>query len=157
MNSQEQDGAADFDFLIGRWTIENERLVERFVGSDEWTQFSAISTCRKLLNGAGNLEEMTIPGSAFAGLALRIFNPADGLWSIHWADNDRHRMLPPMVGRFENGVGVFYGDEEHDGRTVRARFTWMPSAQSPRWEQAFSQDGGKSWETNWVMKFSRTG
>ncbi|EHK59110.1 hypothetical protein MAXJ12_01776 [Mesorhizobium alhagi CCNWXJ12-2] len=65
-------------------------------------------------------------------------------------------MLPPMVGRFENGVGVFYGDEEHEGRTVRARFTWMPSAESPRWEQAFSQDGGKGWETNWVMKFSRT-
>jgi hypothetical protein len=156
MNSRADDGAAGFDFLIGSWTIENERLAERFVGRDEWTQFTAASTCRKLLNGDGNLEVMAIPGSGFAGLALRIFNPDDGLWSIHWADNDRHRVLPPMVGRFENGIGLFYGDEEHEGRTVRARFTWTPSAQNPRWEQAFSQDGGETWETNWVMKFSRT-
>jgi hypothetical protein len=98
---------------------------------------------------------MFVPGSAFAGLALRIFNPADRLWSIHWADNERCRVLPPMVGRFENGTGVFYGDEEHDGRTVRARFIWTPS-ESPRWEQAFSQDGGKTWEINWIMTFSRT-
>lgn len=149
-------GQADFDFLIGGWTIENERLAERFCGSDAWTRFPGTSTCRKLLNGAGNLEEMALPGTSFAGLALRIFNPQDGLWSIHWADNDRHRLLPPMVGRFENGQGMFHGEEEHDGQTVAARFVWTPSPTSPRWEQAFSNDGGKTWETNWVMKFTRT-
>ena len=103
---------------------------------------------------AGNLDEMTLPGSDFVGLSLRVFNPADGQWSIHWVDNERHRVLPPMVGRFENGVGLFHGEEEQAGRAVRARFRWTPSRDAPRWEQAFSDDGGETWETNWVMNFS---
>jgi hypothetical protein len=149
-------GIADFDFLIGSWAIENERLTTRLAGSTERERFSAISTCRRLLGGTGNLEEMTIPDRSFRGLALRIFDPYSGLWSIHWADNLRHRLLPPMVGRFENGQGTFLGDEEHAGKPVLARFIWFPSVEGPRWEQAFSADGGKTWETNWVMRYSRT-
>ncbi|WP_274630449.1 hypothetical protein [Arvimicrobium flavum] len=146
--------ASDFDFLIGDWNIANEKLVERFAGSSEWQHFDASTSCRKILNGAGNLDEMTLPGSDFVGLSLRVFNPVDGQWSIHWVDNDRHRVLEPMVGRFEGGVGLFYGGEEHAGRAVLARFRWNASTDSPRWEQAFSDDGGETWETNWVMNFS---
>jgi hypothetical protein len=148
-------GAADFDFLIGDWNIANEKLAERFAGSDSWQRFGAATSCRKILNGSGNLDEMTLPGSDFVGLSLRVFNPADGQWSIHWVDNDRHRVIPPMVGRFSEGIGTFYGDEEHMGRKVLARFRWMPTPDAPVWEQAFSDDGGNSWETNWVMRFTR--
>lgn len=149
--------ATDFDFLIGDWNIINEKLAERLAGSNEWQRFEATTSCRKILNGSGNLDEMTLPGSDFVGLSLRVFNPADGNWSIHWVDNDRHRVAPPMVGRFENGIGLFYGDEELRGRTVLARFQWTPTADSPVWEQAFSDDGGNSWETNWVMRFTHRG
>ena len=156
MDGKATNGIADFDFLIGSWAIENERLTTRLAGSADWERFSAFSTCRSLLGGTGNLEEMTIPDRSFHGLALRIFNPDSGVWSIHWADNFRHRLLPPMVGRFEDGLGTFLGDEEHAGQPVLARFIWFPSREAPRWEQAFSADGGKTWETNWVMRFSRT-
>jgi hypothetical protein len=148
-------GASDFDFLIGNWSVENEKLVERFRGSNDWRRFTMTATCRKILNGIGNFDEVAIPGETFAGVTLRIFDPSTGLWSIHWADNHRHRVLAPMVGRFENGVGTFYGDEEHEGETVLARFIWTPSPDAPRWEQAFSKDEGKTWETNWVMTFRR--
>lgn len=149
-------GAADFDFLIGSWHVRNERLVERLSGSDEWTGFEASASCRKIIGGAGNMDEMTVADTAFVGMSLRIFDPQTELWSIYWADNDRHRLLPPMVGAFADGKGVFYGDEEHQGRTVRARFIWTPTHDGPRWEQAFSDDDGATWETNWVMSFSRT-
>ena len=36
------------------------------------------------------------------------------------------------------------------------RFTWSGvEGPTPRWEQAFSTDGGSTWETNWVMDFTR--
>lgn len=147
--------AADFDFLIGDWNIANEKLEERFSGSNSWQHFDATTSCRKILGGSGNLDEMTLPGSDFVGLSLRVFDPVDGRWSIHWVDNDRHRVLPPMVGSFADGIGSFYGDEEHEGRAVLARFRWTPVPDAPVWEQAFSDDGGGRWETNWVMRFSR--
>jgi hypothetical protein len=100
---------------------------------------------------------MTLADSGFVGLSLRVFNPLDSLWSIHWVDNERHRVVPPMVGRFENGIGQFYGEEEHQARAVLARFLWKPTADAPVWEQAFSDDNGDSWETNWVMRFYRRG
>ena len=149
--------AADFDFLIGEWHIANEKLQERLAGSDAWIHFDAVTTCRKMLNGTGNLDEMNLPGSDFVGMSLRVFDPATCQWSIHWVDNERHRVLPPMVGRFEGGTGLFYGDEELEGRTVLARFRWTPTPDAPVWEQAFSDDGGENWETNWVMRFTRRG
>ena len=94
-------------------------------------------------------------GVAFEGITLRLFDPATGEWSIHWADSAHPgSLLPPMTGRFEDGVGVFFGDESVDGRRVLCRFLWT-AGDSPRWEQAFSDDGGKSWETNWIMTFTR--
>lgn len=147
--------AADFDFLIGDWTIVNEKLDKRLSDCKSWHRFDAATSCRKILNGSGNLDEMTLPGSDFVGLSLRVFNPADDRWSIHWVDNDRHRVMPPMVGRFEDGIGLFYGHEEHEGRTVLARFRWTPTPDAPVWKQAFSDDGGNNWETNWVMRFAR--
>ena len=144
----------DFDFLIGDWDIANEKLLKRLAGSHEWEHFNAATSCRKILNGWGNLDEMTLPGSNFVGMSIRVFNPKTEKWAINWVDTDRHRLLPPVIGSFENGVGLFYGDEEHEGRPALARFTWTTANDAPVWEQAFSDDGGESWETNWVMRFS---
>jgi hypothetical protein len=92
----------------------------------------------------------------FEGGALRLFDPATAQWSIYWFDNVVHRLLPPVHGRFAHGVGEFFGTNEHDGRPVQVRFRWSGITEhSARWEQAFSDDGGDSWETNWVMDFTR--
>jgi hypothetical protein len=149
----------DFDFLFGSWRIHNRYLKDRLRHSTEWVEFEARSEVIPLLNGFGHLDRYSAvrDGAPFEGITLRLFDPATGEWSIHWADTLRARsLLPAMVGRFVGGVGEFYGDEMVDGRKVRCRFLWTRlSADSARWEQAFSEDGGKTWETNWIMMFTR--
>lgn len=157
MESREQitGSAADFDFLIGDWTIRNLRLKQRFAGCDDWDEFPATSRVRKLLQDTANLEEMDIPAKGFAGITLRLFNPRDGSWSLHWADSRSNRLFAPVIGRFDQDEGLFYGDDTDEGRPVRVRFLWEPCQHTPCWEQAFSRDGGETWETNWMMRFTR--
>ena len=61
-----------------------------------------------------------------------------------------------MFGTFDGDVGTFEGEDVFKGRPILVRFTWSGvTTETPRWEQAFSDDGGKTWETNWVMDFAR--
>jgi hypothetical protein len=147
-------GFADFDFLIGEWNIENESLRERLVGSSAWETFPATSKVEKVMDGCGNLDQMFVPARGFTGMTLRLYDPATKLWSIYWSDTKSFRLFPPTVGRFEDGSGEFFGDDVEGGRPVRVRFRWT-AGETPRWEQAMSTDGGRSWELNWVMKFTR--
>jgi hypothetical protein len=155
-------GAHDFDFLWGSWHIENRRLRSRLTGSDDWEEFAARGACRPILGGSGNVDDFVpLDGShwsGFEGGAVRLFEPATERWSIYWFDNVVHRLLPPLQGAFENGVGEFYGEDDHEGQPVRVRFRWTSDAPDrARWEQAFSVDNGQTWETNWVMSFTRVG
>lgn len=150
-------GFADFDFLIGEWNITNECLKERLNGCTEWQSFPATSRVEKVMQGpdgvsGGNLDQMFVPERGFTGMTLRLYNPATKLWSIYWSDTKSFRLFPPTVGKFENGRGEFFGDDVEGGQKVRVRFLWT-AGKSPRWEQAFSTDGGESWEVNWVMRF----
>jgi hypothetical protein len=152
-------GFADFDFLIGEWTITNEFLGERLNGCTEWETFAATTRMEKVMpipggGFGGNLEQMQVPSRGFTGMTLRLYNPDTKLWSIYWSDTKSYRLFPPTIGRFDNGVGEFFGDDVEGGKPVRVRFNWTGGA-SPRWEQSFSTDGGKSWEKNWVMRFER--
>lgn len=149
----------DFDFLFGSWKIHNRYLNGRLRQSTEWLEFDARSEVRPLLDGFGHLDcySTVRDGQPFEGITLRLFDPATGEWLIHWADSRRaHRLLPPMVGRFTGDVGEFFGDETVDGKDVLCRFLWTRAAGLPRWEQAFSDDGGTTWETNWIMTFTRS-
>ncbi len=152
-------GFADFDFLVGEWTIANEFLTHRLVGSDEWEYFGATSHVEKVMRApdgtfGGNLDQMLVPDRGFTGMTLRLYDPASSLWSIYWSDSKSHRLFPPTVGRFENGRGVFYGDDIESGRPVKVRFDWT-AGPNRVWEQSMSADGGASWEKNWVMRFTR--
>jgi len=152
-------GFADFDFLIGEWTITNEYLRERLVGCAEWDRFPATSRVERVMPDpdgifGGNLDQMLVPARGFTGMTLRLYCPQTGLWSIYWSDTKSHRLFPPTIGRFADGRGVFFGDDEEGGRAVRVRFLWT-AGESPRWEQAFSTDGEQAWETNWVMRLER--
>jgi NIPSNAP len=149
----------DFDFLHGSWNVHNRYLKERLKHSTDWIEFNARSDVDPLLNGLGQLARYSAVrgGSPVEGVTLRLFNPATEEWSLHWADTVRAGvLLPPMVGRFKGNVGEFFGDETVDGKRVLCRFHWTLTPEGfPRWEQAFSDDGGKTWEINWIMTFTR--
>ena len=157
-SANRNSGRHDFDFLFGSWNIENRALRKRLEGCTEWEYFSASGTSRPLLGGLGNLDDFVPVGwrPGFLGMTLRLFNPATGLWSIYWASNQTGTLEPPVTGHFQDGIGMFEGEDVPNGLPIRVRFVWSEITQSSaRWEQFFSDDGGTSWEKNWVMKFTR--
>ena len=151
-------GIQDFDFWMGRWSGHNRRLRERLAGCEEWDEFEGTSVAHKILDGMGNEDELrTDFGGGFVGMSFRFFDPASGQWSIYWADSRRSGLLdPPVIGSFAGDEGVFVGPDTFEGRAILVRFTWSRvTSPSPRWEQAFSDDGGRTWETNWICDFTR--
>jgi len=151
-------GAADFDFLIGDWTVRHRRLARRLAQDTSWIEFRGSASVRSILGGLGNIDEIGIdlPSGAYVGATLRLFDPSTALWTIYWMDSRHPRLDPPMVGRFSGGCGLFYGDDTHEGRPVRVRFIWtVVSPETCTWEQAFSVDDERTWETNWTMEFQR--
>lgn len=148
----------DFDFVIGDWNVVHRRLKERLAGCHDWVTFDGeMSTC-KILGGFGNIEDnlLHFPEGTFRAVALRSYDATSGTWSIWWLDGRfPGRVDVPVVGRFEQGVGTFYADDVFDGRAIKVRFLWSKCSDAHlRWEQAFSADGGASWETNWTMDFT---
>lgn len=152
-----RDGSHDFDFWMGRWTVRNRRLRERLRGSNAWDEFEATCVARPMAGGLGNEDEYrTDFAGGFVGMTFRFFDPKAQRWSIHWADNRRGVLDPPVVGSFAGDVGTFEGDDTFEGRPIRVRFIWTRLCEGrARWEQAFSADAGRTWETNWVMEMTR--
>jgi hypothetical protein len=154
----EHDGRNDFDFFIGRWKGHNRRLRERLKNCDEWEEFEGTSVCRKILGGIGNMDEVTFQRDTgySEGFTLRLFDPTSQEWLIYWAASSGGKLELPMIGKFENGRGEFFAHEVFENRHVYSRFFWSEiTGASCRWEQAFSIDGGKNWETNWIAEFTR--
>jgi hypothetical protein len=149
----------DFDPLIGSWRVHHRRLKERLAGCTEWEEFAGTTTLRPLMDGLANVDDNVIelPSGTYRAATMRTFDAATRLWSIWWFDGrSPHRLDPPVVGRFESGVGTFLADDQLRGQAIKVRFLWSGIASpNPRWEQAFSPDDGKTWETNWVMRFER--
>lgn len=148
----------DFDFLIGVWNVKHHRLKERLAGSTQWLTADATDENHKFLNGLGNIGrfERVFDGKPYQGIPIRIFNPDTRDWRIYWADTVGFEVEPPVIGRFEGGIGTFIGDDEWEGRPVRVRFIWSDITEnSARWEQAFSTDNEKTWEVNSIMEFTR--
>ena len=150
---------SDFDFMIGSWMVTHRRLNSRLAGCTEWTEFTGTSSTRKILRGFGNVEDnvLNFPEGSVQAVAVRSFDPKSKKWAIWWLDGrSPHHLDVPVVGQFNEGVGSFYADDVLDGKPIKVRFLWYPNPDSqPRWEQAFSIDGGSSWEVNWVMHFHR--
>jgi hypothetical protein len=157
--SIDRPGAKDFDFLFGRWRVEHQRLRTRLAHCTDWQAFEGHSETRPLLGGLGNVEDnlIELPGASYRASALRSFDATTGRWAIWWIDGRQpHHLDPPVVGEFDQGAGSFYADDQLDGRAIRVRFLWLDTRTAqPRWEQAFSEDGGKHWEVNWRMRFNR--
>jgi len=150
----------DFDFLIGHWQVHHRRLKERLANSHEWIEFAGTSVVWKVMGGYGTMDDnvLELPGGTYRAAGLKSFDPKSGQWSIWWLDSRMPLgpLDPPVRGRFSDGVGAFFSDELFNGRPIRVRFTWSEITPTTcHWEQAFSTDGGSTWETNWVMDFKR--
>lgn len=157
-DSTERDGRADFDFFMGSWKIHNRRLKERLKGSTTWEEFSGTTVAKKVLDGLGHVEEFIMDRSSgpTAGMSLRFFNPQSGQWTIYLADSVNGLDLRPAIGEFQDGRAEFYSQEFFEGKSIFCRIVWSEiTPNSCHWEQAFSTDGGKTWEVNWISDFER--
>jgi hypothetical protein len=156
----EPSGVHDFDFFVGRWRVQHRRLKERLSNSHEWTEFQGTAVAQPLMSGYANIDDnvLALPEGNYQAVTLRAFDCKSRQWSIWWLDgrSPQAPLDPPVRGSFQGGVGTFYADDTFAGKPVRIRFVWSHiTAASCRWEQAFSPDGGQSWEVNWVMEFAR--
>ena len=152
-----RDGARDFDFLHGRWRIDHRLLKERLAGCEEWEEFSTALECRPILGGAGNLDEGEFPSRGYYAMSLRLYDRSERTWTIYWVTSLSGSIDPGVTGRFTDGVGEFLGNDTHEGTPVEVRYTWSDvTLAAARWAQAFSTDDGQTWETNWIMDFTRT-
>jgi hypothetical protein len=153
-----RDGQTDFDFEMGTWKTHLSRLQHPLSGSSTWVQYEGTTTVRKVWNGRANLLEFEATGTAghIEALSLRLYNPGSHQWSLNFANSASGELGRPTVGEFRNGRGEFYDQETLDGRAILVRFIISDiTAISCRFEQAFSDDGGKSWEVNWIAADSR--
>jgi hypothetical protein len=153
-----RDGQHDFDFEFGSWTAHLSRLLHPLTGSTTWVKYQGTSVVRKVWNGRANLGELEVHGPAghIEGLTLRLYNPQSRQWYISWANGADGLLGQPMIGGFKNGRGEFYDQESLNGRAIFVRFIFSGiTAKSFRLEQAFSGDGGQSWEVNWIADFTR--
>jgi hypothetical protein len=151
-------GARDFDWEIGTWKTELRRLAKPLTGSKEWLEYSGTSVVRKVLDGRANLVELRVEGASgrIEGVSLRLFNPQAAQWNLNFASVRNGALTRPVYGGFHDGRGEFFGLEELDGRAILVRFVVSEiSAKSTRFEQAYSDNGGRSWETNWVAVDTR--
>jgi len=149
----------DFDFEFGSWKIHLLRRLRPLSGSTAWVEYEGTSVVRPVWNGRANLGELEVDGSSghIEGLSLRLYNPQSQQWHISWANSADGLLGQAMIGGFKNGRGEFYDQEPFNGRAILVRFIFSDIAQNSfRLEQAFSDDGGKTWEANWIAKFTRT-
>lgn len=153
-----RNGQHDFDFEFGSWNAHLSRLLHPLTGSTTWVKYQGTSVVRKVWNGRANLGELEVEGPAghIEGISLRLYNPQSGQWFISWANSADGKLGTPMIGGFKNGRGEFYDQESLNGRAIFVRFIFSGiTARSFRLEQAFSGDGGRTWEVNWIADFTR--
>lgn len=156
--STERDGQHDFDFEIGTWKSQISRRVHPLTGSNTWVQMEASVVFRKVWDGRANLMELRAdgPNGHLEELNLRLYNPQSHQWTFNFASSSDGTMARPMVGEFKNGRGEFIGQDSFNGRIVLVRHVFSEiTSDSHHFEQSFSDDGGKTWESNFVATLTR--
>ncbi len=151
-------GQHDFDPLIGRWKYHLKRRVHPLSGSNTWVEFSGTGVCAPVWNGRANLEEAEFdaPAGHIEGLVLRLYDPKSRQWRLYWANSKDGTVVSPQIGEFRDGRGNFYAQDLLDGKSILVRYEWSNlMTDTPHFEQAFSDDGGKTWEVNWITDQTR--
>ena len=147
------DGQHDFDFELGHWNIHLKKLQHPLTGATTWVEFDGTSVTQKLWDGRAQIEQFETDGTGghIEGLTLRTYNPQTHEWSLYWANAKDGKVVVPQVGHFKDGVGEFYAPDTLNGKPILVRFIWSKTdTDKPHFEQAFSDDGGKTWEVNWI-------
>ena len=153
-----RDGSHDFDFEIGTWHTHLSRRLHPLTGSNQWVEYNGTTVVRKVWYGRANLVELVADGPAghFEGLNLRLYNPDAQQWSLNFANSASGELGTPTIGEFKNGRGEFFDQETLNGRAILVRFVISDiTPNSCHFEQAFSDDGGKTWEVNWIAEDTR--
>ncbi|NUT33201.1 MAG: hypothetical protein HOV79_09015 [Hamadaea sp.] len=147
----------DFAFLVGEWDSRQRRLVKVLDGCEEWYEFDATLRCQLALDGNGVFDVLSCPERDMEGVTLRLYDDKEQVWRIWWASKiSGGKLDEPVVGGFVGDVGTFECDDVWEGTPIRVRYRWSEtSTETPKWDQAFSTDGGQTWETNWVATFTR--
>jgi len=151
-------GAHAFDFEFGDWKCHLSRRLKPLTGSNTWVEYDGTSIVRPWWNGKANVGELQLQGPAgrIEGMSVRVYNPASQQWGISFANSAQGQLGTAMVGEFKNGRGEFYDQETLNDRSIFVRFIFSDiTPRSFQLEQAFSDDGGKTWEANWIAKFTR--
>ena len=153
-----RDGQHDFDFEIGTWKTHLRRLVQPLTGSKTWVEYDGTSVVTKVMNGRANLVELKVDGPAghIEGVSLRLYNPQSHQWSLNFANVNDGVLTQPALGEFKEGRGEFFNQDTLNGRSILVRFVISDiTSSSCRFEQSFSDDGGKTWEVNWIAVDTR--
>jgi len=153
-----REGQHDFDFEVGTWKTHLRRLLRPLTGSTTWVEYEGTTVVRKVWNGRANLVELDVAGPAgrIEALSLRLYNPESRQWSLNFSNSAGGTMSPPTIGEFKNGRAEFYNQETLHGRAILVRFVISDiTPTSCHFEQAFSGDGGKTWEVNWIATDTR--
>jgi hypothetical protein len=154
----DQDGQNDFDGLFGTWNYHVKVLVHPLTGSTTWNQFPATGTCYRIWGGRAQLDtfEAEGPTGHIEGLVVRLYNPQNHQWSLNWVTSKTGTPDPPQIGKFKNGHGDFYTQDTINGKTIFVRYDWTKiNTDTPHFEQSFSEDGGQTWEVNWITDQTR--
>ncbi len=155
----ERDGQHDFDPLLGAWKYHLKRRLHPLTGSTTWVDFEGTGVCRKVWDGRADLDQLEVdsPTGHIEGLTLRLYNPQTHQWNLYWANSkDGSMNIEPQIGEFKNGRGEFYGQDTLNGKLIYVRFVWSnTTTNTPHFEQSFSNDGGKTWEVNWITDQTR--
>ena len=153
-----RDGQRDFDFEIGKWNTHLKRRLRPLTGSNEWVEYKGTSVVSKVMDGRANLVELDVNGTAgrIEGVSLRLYNPEARQWSLNFSNVRSGTLSPPVIGEFKNGRGEFYGTDTLGSRAILVRFVIFDvTTNSAKFEQAFSNDGGRTWEVNWIATDTR--
>jgi hypothetical protein len=133
-------------------------LDNRLTDSTAWIEYEGTSVVRPIWNGRANMVELDVAGptGSIVGLSLRLYDPNSGQWSLYYANSRSSSIYPPVIGGFKDGRGEFFGQEIIDGRSTFVRFVITQRSQNSwHYEQAFSDDGGVTWESNWIAVDTR--
>jgi hypothetical protein len=153
-----RDGQHDFDFALGTWKTHISVMQHPLSGSTSWTQIEGTAVIRKVWDGRADLEEIEGDSATghFEGMTLRLYNPQAHQWNLYWANGKDGTLATAMVGEFKDGRGVFYDQETNNGRAILSRNIYFDiTPTSYRFEQAYSDDGGQTWETNFTAALTR--
>jgi hypothetical protein len=153
----ERDGQHDFDPLIGSWKYHLKRRLHPLTGSTTWVEFDGTGVCGKIYDGA-EIDQIEVDGPTghIEGLTLRVYNPQSHQWRLYWANSKVGILDPPQIGQFKDGHGEFFAQDTINGKTILIRFDWTNlNTSTPHFEQSFSDNGGKTWEVNWITDQTR--